>query len=172
MTEQIWKEFNEQLLGFIKVRVADEEIAKDILQEVFIKIHQGINSIKNRGKITSWVYQITRNAIIDFYRKRKEKVTEPFLPEKIESHNADFAKCIIPFMSQLSNNDQDILKKISFENVSQKDYARQHNLSYSAAKSRIQRAREKLKAAFVECCNVQSDKYGNIISSSEDKCGC
>ena len=52
----------------------------------------------------------------------------------------------------------------------QKEYAKQHGLSYSATKSRIQRARQKLKASFVACCNLQSDTYGNIISYSKNNC--
>ena len=124
MTEQIWKNFNQQLLGFIKARINDQEVAKDILQEVFIKIHQKIDSIQDKQKITSWIYQITRNTIIDYYRKKKqdtvELVLEDILPEKIEMHPPDFTKCVEPFMKQLSNKDREILKKITFENVSTK----------------------------------------------------
>lgn len=171
MTEQIWKEFNVQLLGFIKSRVNNEEIARDILQEVFIKIHQKIHSIKDDSKITSWVYQITRNTIIDLYRKNKVKTTEFFLeevlPERIELQNSDFSKFIIPFIKLLPKKDQEILNTISFGNVSQKEYAKRHNLSYSATKSRVQRARAKLKKSFTECCDIQHDNYGNIMSYSK-----
>ena len=73
MTTSIWNEFSQELLGFIKARVNNEQNAEDILQEVFIKIHTKIDTIHKHQKIASWVYQITRNAIIDFYRKKKNK---------------------------------------------------------------------------------------------------
>ena len=175
MTQQIWLDFNEQLLGFIKKRVKNEEVAKDILQEVFLKIHQNINKLKNDKKIANWIYQITRNTIIDYYRKKKQLTTglpiEEILPEKIELQKSDFSNCISPFIKQLPDTDQDILNKIHFGNTSQKDYAKQQNLSYSATKSRIQRARGKLKALFIECCrDIEYDKYGNIISQTENEC--
>ena len=174
MTEQIWKEFNKQLLGFIKTRINDDEIANDILQEVFIKIHRNINSVKDNEKITNWVYQITRNSIIDFYRNKKNKSVftdlNNILPQEIKVQNSDFSKCIIPFIKQLPNKDQEILNKVSFGGISQKEYAEQYNLSYSATKSRVQRAREKLKMAFVNCCDIKTDKYGNIISHTKRKC--
>ncbi len=174
MTEQIWREFKEQLLGFIKARVNNNEIAKDILQEVFIKIHQKIDSINDNEKIASWVYQITRNTIIDFYRKEKNELAiadlESILPETTELQNIDFSNCITPFIKQLSEKNQDIINKISFGGISQKEYAEQNNLSYTATKSRVQRAREKLKKTFVDCCNIQTDRYGNIISHTKNKC--
>lgn len=176
MTELIWKEFNVQLLGFIKSRINNEELAKDLLQEIFIKIHQKIDTIQNKQKITSWIYQITRNSIIDYYRKKKEDTTQLSLninlPEEIEPVNSDFTKCLEPFIKQLSGKDQHILNNIYFGNVSQKEYAETYNLSYSAAKSRVQRAKEKLKSSFITCCKVNSDKYGNIISHDKDHCSC
>ena len=175
MTDQIWKEFNEELLGFIKSRVNVDEVSKDILQEVFIKIHKGVNSIKNQDRITSWVYQITRNTIIDYYRKKKLETSdldlESSLPDEVKEVSKDFSNCIRPFILQLPKPDRDILVATTYQNVSQKEYAANHNMAYSTVKSRLQRARVKLKNSFVDCCGLEADKYGNIISSS-DNCHC
>ena len=173
MTENIWQEFNEQLLAFIRKKVNDSETARDILQEVFIKIHQNKSGIQNNQKITNWIYQVTRNTIIDYYRKHKIKASElppeELTPEKLDVQNTDFSNCIAPFIKRLSKKDQDILNAITFRKISQKEYARIHNLSYSATKSRVQRAREKLGLLFLECCDIQADTYGNIISYSQKK---
>jgi len=176
MTEDVWKEFNKELLGFIKARVNNVENAEDILQEVFIKIHQNTNSLHDHKKIASWVYQITRNTIIDYYRKKKintsesENFTE--LPEEMDESTRDFTKCIKPFILKLPYKYQDILLKTTYGNVSQKDYSLINNISYSAAKSRIQRARKQLNNMFVSCCNIESDLYGNILSSKNKNCDC
>lgn len=176
LTERIWSDFNQRLLGFIKKRVSNEALAEDILQEVFIKIHKNIASLKDERKITSWVYNITRNTIIDSYRKSQLKSTElpidDFLPDKIDESVIDITNCLIPFIDQLKESDRDVLLKTSFGNVSQKEYARQNNMSYSAVKSRVQRAREKLKTAFEGCCDIESDVYGNIISRVCKKNNC
>lgn len=176
MTEHIWKEFHEQLLGFIKTKVNSSETAEDILQEVFMKIHKNIDKIHDNKKTTSWVYQITRNTIIDYYRKKKidfqeNKLTES-LPEKVGQDSSDFTQCLKPFITKLPENDKAILLATTYGNISQKEYALKNNLSYSATKSRVQRARQKLKELFVSCCNIESDSYGNIISSDIDNCNC
>ncbi len=70
--ENIWMDLNGELYKFVYGRVNDEQVAKDILQEVFLKIQLNINQLKNTSKLTSWVYQITRNTILDYYRKPKK----------------------------------------------------------------------------------------------------
>jgi len=69
-TEDIWEEFGGKLHGFIRARVNDEQNAEDILQDVMVKIHLKSATLNEKDKLTSWLYQITRNTIIDFYRKK------------------------------------------------------------------------------------------------------
>jgi RNA polymerase sigma-70 factor, ECF subfamily len=176
MTKDIWEEFHLELLGFIKTRINDSDTAEDILQEVFVKIHNNTDTLKQNSSLASWVYQITRNTIIDFYRKKKidysdEGVDKP-LPMEIEDLNGDFIHCVKSFISQLPNKYKDILLSITYQNISQKEYAQAQNISYSAAKSRTQRAKEKLKELFLAYCSIQSDSYGNIISFERIKCSC
>ncbi|MHC4622660.1 MAG: sigma factor [Planctomycetota bacterium] len=64
-TERIWKEYHESLHSFIEARVDDAHTADYILQEVFVRIHWQVDSLRNQDKIQSWMCQITRNAIID-----------------------------------------------------------------------------------------------------------
>src|SRR5689334_6684074 len=74
-TEQIWETFHTPLLRFIEKRVTDAPLAEDILQDVFLKIHQQIETLKDVKKLESWVYQITRHAIIDVFRRQKPVLT-------------------------------------------------------------------------------------------------
>ena len=64
-TEQIWNDYHTSLHRFIQSRVNDAAIADDILQDVFIKIHSHLDTLKTHSKIKSWLYQITRHAIIE-----------------------------------------------------------------------------------------------------------
>ncbi|OIQ27767.1 MAG: hypothetical protein BM564_11860 [Bacteroidetes bacterium MedPE-SWsnd-G2] len=171
MTKDIWDTFHEELYGFIKSRVNDDELSKDLLQEVFVKIHNKVDSLEQKDKLASWVYQITRNTIIDYYRSKKMNSLEEFdIAEKQEEIPQDFSNCLRPFIEDLSQSDKDIIEQTAFKQMSQKEYAELHGLTYSAAKSRLQRARKKLKTAFVDCCKLQSDVYGNIIDS--ENCDC
>ena len=174
VVQDIWEEFRGELLGYIKARVNDAATAEDLLQDVFVKVHLKATSLNDGTKLTSWVYQITRNTIIDYYRKKKNvplpENFEQSTPEEIDTPPRDFSCCLKSFIQQLPDKYRDALEKTSLGGQSQKDYAKELNLSYSAAKSRIQRARQKLKDLFVECCAVQTDKYGNILSADSCKC--
>lgn len=58
-----------KLLGFIRSRVSTVEEAEDILQDVFYQFVSGFQDIQNLDRITSWLYSVARNKIIDRYRR-------------------------------------------------------------------------------------------------------
>jgi len=60
-----------RLLNFIKSRVSDKNDAEDILQDVFIQLWQGYQTIESIEKITAWMFRVARNKIVDLYRKKK-----------------------------------------------------------------------------------------------------
>src|SRR5215217_9780956 len=67
-TQQIWSEFGERLRAFIARRVDGEADVDDILQDVFLRIHRHAGSLERRERLVSWLFQVTRNAIVDYYR--------------------------------------------------------------------------------------------------------
>ena len=70
-SEKLWETFNIPLQQFIRRRVRDQHSAEDILQDVFLKIHLRIDTLHSQERIASWIYQITRNAIADYYRAQR-----------------------------------------------------------------------------------------------------
>jgi RNA polymerase sigma factor (sigma-70 family) len=58
-----------RLLGFIRNRVSNLEEAEDILQDVFYQFVSGFDGIASLDKVTSWLYSVARNKIIDRYRR-------------------------------------------------------------------------------------------------------
>src|SRR5215216_2509355 len=67
-TQQIWTEFADRLRAFIARRVGSTTDAEDILHDGFLRIHRHADSLQRRERLVSWLFQITRNAIADFYR--------------------------------------------------------------------------------------------------------
>ncbi len=59
----------DKLLGFIRSRVSSSEEAEDILQDVFYQFVAGFEGIESIDRITSWLYSVARNKIIDRYRR-------------------------------------------------------------------------------------------------------
>jgi RNA polymerase sigma factor (sigma-70 family) len=58
-----------KLLGFIRSRVSSVEEAEDILQDVFLQFVSGFETIESLDRVTSWLYSVARNKIIDRYRR-------------------------------------------------------------------------------------------------------
>lgn len=166
--ETIWIDLNGELYKFIYGRVDDEQIAKDILQEVFLKIQLNINQLKNTTKLTSWVYQITRNAIFDYYRKSKkinDNIENLDFPEN-EGADLDYSKlsnCINQKIDELSEKHKQAIVLTAFKNYSQKELAEQLKISYSGTKSRIQKAREILKEDLLNCPRIETDTTGKLV---------
>lgn len=174
----IWTNFHKELKVFILNKTRNSADTDDILQEVFIKIIKNIEKVNQAENLRYYLYGIVRNAINDYFRNRiqvidnreiQEKITE----EETQSLNTTIAECCIkPFINKLPDNYRDALLITEFQDISQKDLAVKLNISYSGAKSRVQRGKEKLKELILNCCSYQSDKYGNLIDTEDKNCGC
>jgi RNA polymerase sigma-70 factor, ECF subfamily len=177
--DQVWDDFTAQLRRFITSRVGNETDADDVLQEVFIKIHRGIDRLEDPSKLHAWVFQITRNAIIDYYRKSDYSVdvTSEFpdvLAEEVgnEEVESEVATWLRPMIAELPEKYREALQLIDLQGLTQKELAERLNISVSGAKSRVQRAREKLKKVLLECCHVEVDRRGKVVDweSREPDC--
>jgi RNA polymerase sigma-70 factor (ECF subfamily) len=175
--EDIWIIFEDRLKSFILSRISDEMAAEDILQEVFIKIHSNIDKLKDDSKIQSWIYQITRNSMNDYFRSIKKANQHLPIPEEAEEDNssdlmAETLKDMVKMMEELPAEDCEALCLTELGGLSQKAYAEKAGISYSGAKSRVQRAKIKLKDLLMKCCHYQFDKYGTVIGIYPADCCC
>lgn len=166
--ESIYNEFDARLRAFIRQRIADPDTAEDILQDVYIKIHSHIDSLRDTDKLQSWIYQITRNAIIDHYRRSRpgdELPDELALPEEEDADTAsEFAPSVRSMLGCLQQKYREALLLTEYQGLTQQEMAARLGLSLSGAKSRVQRAREQLKNALLDCCHFEFDRLGKIIS--------
>lgn len=67
--EQTFLREKDRLLGFIRNRVSSLEEAEDILQDVFYQFVAGYETIESLDRVTSWLFSVARNKIIDRYRR-------------------------------------------------------------------------------------------------------
>jgi len=167
VTEGIWKEYADQLRGFIHKRIPDTSLTDDLLQEVFVKVQSRISTLRDESRLQSWLYQITRNTVIDYFRKQKP---EAELPETLDLPETgqfrvleELAECVRPMMDILPEKYRLPLLLSELEGIPQKEVADLLGLSLSAAKSRVQRGREQLKDVFIKCCHFKLDHLGGVI---------
>ncbi len=174
----IWKHFNLELRRFIAGKIPSAPDADDVLQEVFLKVLQNQEKILASVDLKSYLYGMVRNAIVDHYRKQKragisQVDTVTFSVEEGEVLNQTIANCCLkPFVHKLPDKYRQALLLTEFEGLSQKDLAARLGISYSGAKSRVQRGKEKLKELLLNCCALKSDPYGNIRMEGNEDFGC
>ncbi|MEE3717305.1 RNA polymerase sigma factor SigZ [Tumidithrix elongata RA019] len=188
----LWQTFHHRLRGFILQRVQNPSDADDILQEVFLRIYLRLSTLRDSDRIVSWMFQITRNVVIDYYRSpvRQREMNagdrvdldlnglnpqiEEFLLEcEPPNFNREFSACLKPMLQELPESYREALDLVEIHGQSQRVAAKNLGLSLSGAKSRVQRGRQKLKALLLECCQVQLDARGNVLAykMQETKCG-
>ncbi len=158
------------LKSFIKKRISNEADAEDILQDVFLKLISNIDKLADKQKINAWMFKITRNAIVDYYRKNRHEVSYEIMPpeppviiEEEVSENYEIATCLKNMADKLPEKYRQAICLTVFENYTQKEYSQIIGISVSGAKSRVQRARHLLKKMVLDCCTLEFDALGNII---------
>jgi len=187
-TERVWQQMHERLLSYIQRRVGTVHNAEDILQDVFVRIHANLARLRQSQSVTAWVYQIARNAIIDYHRKRAAATRAvATLAERIDDGEADdivlqaqdeFAACLDPLLDELPDHYRQAVRMTELDGVTQKEAAARLGLSVSGMKARVQRGRGKLKDVIEDCCCVELDRRGGLVDYDRrdgaacDECPC
>lgn len=173
-TEVIYREYRTKLLAFIRRRVGSRQAAEDILQDVFVKLLTRRDTVKQPGKLHSWLYQVTRNAIIDHRRasRRFETLPDELPAEEDDSPAArELARCLEPLIQALPDMYRDAVRLSEIREVPLKQVARAQKVSLPGAKSRVQRGRRRLKEMLMDCCRVEVSRSGQIIDyEARQKC--
>lgn len=177
--EQIWNEYRSGLRAFLHSRVSNPSDVDDLLQDILIKTHSNLNTLRNRDSLRSWVMQIAHRSIVDYHRKnRRIAATEPLEPDDVGSEPDEaemeraLAPCVEPFIAALPREDAQLLRKIELDGCSQKACAEELGISYSTLKSRVQRARSRLRRIVKNCCHLSIDGRGKVIDYESRAAAC
>jgi RNA polymerase sigma-70 factor (ECF subfamily) len=182
----IWAEVGTSIERFVRRRISDPHQADDIVADVMLRIHQNLGALDDRERVTAWVFRITRNAIIDHYRRtgrRREVLAAEIEPEgdpgadvwldDQQSTLAELAACIRPLVEALPADYRRALEMTDFEGRSQADAALVEGISLSGMKSRVQRGRRQFATLVRQCCDVTTDSRGELVDFNlrTDRCG-
>lgn len=176
-TEELFRSFNSRLRQFILHRVADTAAVEDILQNVFLRIHSHIDTLRDETKLESWIFQVARNAIADHYRTQfsshdASKPEEPAEMPPEENVMEKFSMGVREMINQLPAQYREALLLTEFEGLTQQELADRLGISLSGAKSRVQRARRLLKDLLMQCCHIEFDRYGTVLDYHPRQCNC
>jgi len=138
---------------------AERDIAQDVTQEIFIKIYHNLDKFREDKNFSSWVFTLSRNYCIDYWRKNKKYFLHTQeLDEKLSVGNPSPEENLIneseieklrKNISQLEPELRLILILRDIQDLSYQEIAKNFSIPEGTVKSRINRARLKLAQAFI-----------------------
>jgi RNA polymerase sigma-70 factor (ECF subfamily) len=155
---------------FIARRVEPAAL-EDLVQEVFLKVHESAGELRDADRLGPWLFRIARNIVVDHLRKRRtrthaslDETDEPMTPEPEINFNKEMAAWFRPMMDLLPEEYRVALELTEIEGLTQRELAERAGLSLSGAKSRVQRAKQLLEGVVRACCDFEVDVHGNFVA--------
>jgi RNA polymerase sigma-70 factor (ECF subfamily) len=167
LIEHAWLEYQQQLLSFVRTKVDSTEDAEELVNDVFLKLTKMINNDTIPQHISGWLYRVTKNHIVDYYRSRKDLV--PVSDDLTEAHEESniiqqLSHCLLPMLKDLPDIYQQPLHLSEIEGKQYKQIATELNLTVPAIKSRILRGRKKLLKSMTHCCTLYQNDKGETVN--------
>jgi len=150
----LYDHYHERIYRFIFLKVSRKEDAEDLTHQVFLSAWQNIKNYKEFGfPFSSWLYKISRNAVIDFYRSKKietslEEAQNELSSDEIKTDNIDLKiqiEKVMKALKQLKPEYQDIIIMRFVDDLSVKEVAKALDKSEGAVKLMQHRAINNLK---------------------------
>jgi RNA polymerase sigma-70 factor (ECF subfamily) len=160
-----WHEHEAELRGWLRHRLRNPVDAEDLLQDVFLKAMRQGERFCAITNARAWLYEVARNALADRLRLARNTVE---LPEDLSAEAGEaaaidsLAVCLPRVLSELSPEDRDAITLCDLEGMPQEEFARRKGLSLPGAKSRVQRARKRLRERLTQACQVRLDAAGQV----------
>lgn len=179
--DALWQAYEKELTAFVRARLLDKSLASDIMQEVAIKIYKNQSRLASIDNSRAWLYRVTRNTLIDFYKKNDKAIpTELYSLELTVNERKEdideLSTCLTTIMSStLSKSDNDILHLSVMEQYTIKEISTKLNLTIEGTKTKLKRAKKKLSSEFFSCCSLDKDGKGNIFDckvNDDSNCKC
>ncbi|WP_053103469.1 sigma-70 family RNA polymerase sigma factor [Thiopseudomonas alkaliphila] len=160
-----WDRHEQELRIFLLKKIADPYEIDDLLQELFLKLitqGQSFCGVKNPR---TWLFRVMRNSLTDRYRTAKTFIDfDPEIAQVIDEKPPilELEACILRNLENLSDKDRSVIEQCDLQGLRQEMYAETQGLTLSAVKSRLLRARQRLRVEIVNNCQVRFDENGHV----------
>lgn len=161
-----WQAHESELRAFLRHRAAQDADGDDLLHEVFLKAVRQGDAFCAIAQPRAWLFQVARNALADRFRSAQSAAT---LDEALAADAASppaavdlLAHCLPRVLGELSDDDRLAITLCDIEGQSQQALADRLGLTLPGAKSRLQRARRRLREQLVSACQVRFDASGEV----------
>lgn len=162
---QAWSQYEPELRGWARNRLHSNADVDDLLQDLFLKALRQGERFCSVHNARAWLFEVARNTLADRLRVARTTVELPDdLPSPVQTSEPvdSLSACLPRVLSELSAQDREAITLCDLQGVAQADYAQAQGITLSAAKSRLQRARVRMKQQMTTACQVQLDTAGHV----------
>jgi RNA polymerase sigma-70 factor (ECF subfamily) len=133
--------------------VNDKMLTEDILQNVFIKLYENLENIREKEFLATWVYTTARNEVFDYLRKKRRKPEDKINEEYevtsegdlvMEYENLELKKIIMNELELMPQEQREVYLLKEYSGLSYKEIAAIQNIDEELVKSRLFKTRQKL----------------------------
>lgn len=145
--EQIYKDYKDKVFAYIRNHVNSIADAEDLCEDVFVKIFEKIETYdENKSRLSTWIYSVTSNTVIDFYRTNhiSSEIPEDLSDERssIEEDYLDQEnlEALAGALRELPQEQMDIIVLRYYKGLTLQEVAEKMSLSYGITKLRHREA--------------------------------
>lgn len=157
-----------QFLSFLHRRVSNLEFAEDILQQFCLRAFANASTLKNPERVVAWLYRVLNSTLVDFFRSENRRLHGEseytrWQAEQRDTKENDPEKICACFTKVLPTLRQDyfhILRRVDLRGEPREEVARDLGVTNNLVRVRLHRARQALKAALVDSCEVCCHEQG------------
>ena len=161
-----WRQHRDELKRFLAHRSGNAAEADDLLQEVFLRVVAQEGAFCRVENPRAWLFQVARNLLLDRFRVAKAHVPLPDVLLAEERPEVDpvelLSQCLPRVLAELSSEDREAILRCDLQGLSQKAFAEQLGAPLATAKSRVQRARRRLRQRLAEACQIKFGSDGKV----------
>jgi RNA polymerase sigma-70 factor (ECF subfamily) len=179
---KIYSEYYPKIVGYLR-RIVGESEAEDVAQEAFVKVSKALDGFREDSRLSTWIYRIATNAAMDHLRSRaslKKAPKEPLGEEEREAEDKNIwtgesrpsletllirgqmNECIRGIVEKLPANYRVVITLSELEELTNSEIAEILQISLNTAKTRLHRAKAKLKAELKTQCSFYHDERNEL----------
>ncbi len=150
--EEIYTTYRDKVFGYVKNHVNSLEDAEDITSDIFVKIYSKLDTYdESKASLSTWIYSMTSNTVIDFYRTNHihseipEDLTDDRSTVEEEVLNSESLELLAEALEKLPQELTDIIVLRYYKGLTLQEVAKKMNLSYGVTKLRHREALGKLR---------------------------
>ena len=138
--DKVYLDYKDKVTAYVRGKLANEHDVEDIVSTVFLKVYQRIDSFDpSKASLSTWIYTITRNTVIDYFKKRKihiefwDEIAADTLPDDSLVDN-ELLEDLADALETLSERERDLIILHYYKGYTLKRISEMMDMSYINAK--------------------------------------